>query len=81
MDLLASHLAHQLSCTLKKRVADDYVVSVDLVEPPASGLEGTVELISNNLANSESLTLSADLTAANAVGQGVGNRDVLRSGS
>jgi hypothetical protein len=31
-DLLAAHLAHALSCTLKKRVEDDYVVSVDLVE-------------------------------------------------
>ena len=46
-DLLAAHLAHALSCTLKKRVEDDYVVSVDLVEPPANGLEGTVELISS----------------------------------
>jgi hypothetical protein len=39
-DLLAAHLAHQLSCTLQKRVEHDYVVSVDLVEPPAPGLEG-----------------------------------------
>ena len=31
-DLLAAHLAHQLTCTLQKRVEDDYVVSVDLVE-------------------------------------------------
>ncbi len=41
-DLLAAHLAHRLSCTLKKRVENDYVVSIDLVEPPATGLEGTV---------------------------------------
>jgi hypothetical protein len=73
-DLLASHLAHQLSCTLKKRVTDDYVVSVDLVEPPASGLEGTVELISNNLANREALQLSADLAAANAILSGKAHR-------
>lgn len=66
-DLLAAHLAHQLSCTLKKRVEDDYVVSVDLVEPPASGLEGTVELISNNLANRQALTLSTDDEASNAI--------------
>ena len=66
-DLLAAQLAHRLSCTLKKRVEDDYVVSVDLVEPPASGLEGTVELISNNLANRQALTLSADEASSNAL--------------
>lgn len=66
-DLLAAHLAHRLSCTLMKRVEQDYVVAIDLVEPPASGLEGTVGLISNNLANHEALTLSASSQAANAV--------------
>ena len=66
-DLLAAHLAHRLTCTLGKRVEHDYVVSIDLIEPPASGLEGTVELISNNLANRQALTLSADASAANAV--------------
>ena len=66
-DLLAAHLAHQLSCTLKKRVEQDYVVSVDLVEPPAAGLEGTVELISNNLANRQALTLSTEATATNSI--------------
>ncbi len=66
-DLLAAQLAHRLSCTLQKRVTDDYVVAVDLVEPPASGLEGTVELISNNLANRQALTLSSEADAANAI--------------
>ena len=66
-DLLAAHLAHQLSCTLKKRVQDNYVVSVDLIEPPAPGLEGTVQLISNNLANRQALTLSTDAAATNAL--------------
>ena len=73
-DLLAAHLAHQLSCTLKKRVEDDYVVSVDLVEPPANGLEGTVELISNNLANRQALTLSTDAGATNAILSGKAHR-------
>ncbi|MEJ2273926.1 MAG: hypothetical protein P8Y01_05055 [Woeseiaceae bacterium] len=66
-DLLAAQLAHRLSCTLQKRVEDRYVVSVDLVEPPARGLEGTVELISNNLANRQALTLTADESSANAM--------------
>ena len=73
-DLLAAHLAHQLSCTLKKRVEHDYVVSVDLVEPPASGLEGTVELISNNLANRQALALSTDASATNATLSGKAHR-------
>ena len=73
-DLLAAHLAHQLSCTLQKRVGDEYVVSIDLVEPPASGLEGTVELISNNLASHQALTLSADSDAANATLSGKAHR-------
>jgi len=66
-DLLAAHLAHQLSCTLKKRVEEDYVVSVDLVEPPAPGLEGTVELISNNLSSRQALTLSTEAAATNSI--------------
>jgi len=73
-DLLAAHLAHQLSCTLKKRVEDDYVVSVDLVEAPAHGLEGTVELISNNLANRQALTLSTEESATNAILSGKAHR-------
>ena len=73
-DLLAAHLAHQLSCALHKRVGDDYVVSVDLVEPPASGLEGTVELISNNLANRRALTLRAGAAPANAILSGKAHR-------
>lgn len=73
-DLLAAQLAHRLSCTLKKRVEDDYVVSVDLVEPPANGLEGTVELISNNLANRQALTLSTEEAATNSILSGKAHR-------
>src|SRR5210317_836485 len=73
-DLLAAQLAHRLSCTLKKRIEDDYVVSIDLVEPPASGLEGTVELISNNLANRQALTLSTDNSTTNAILSGKAHR-------
>lgn len=73
-DLLAAHLAHKLSCTLEKRVEDEYVVSVDLVEPPAQGLEGTVELISNNLANRQALTLSTANDDTNAILSGKAHR-------
>ncbi len=66
-DLLAAHLAHELSCAMQKRVSDEYVVATDLREPTAKGLEGTVELISNNLAGRHALTLSSDETRTNAV--------------
>jgi len=73
-DLLAAHLAHQLSCTLKKRVADDYVVAIDLVELPADGLDGTVELITNNLASRQALTVSTQEDATNAILSGKAHR-------
>ena len=73
-DLLAAHLAHRLSCTLQKRVEDEYVVSVDLVEPPAEGLEGTVELIGNNLASRQALTLSSIDDNTNAILGGKAHR-------
>ncbi len=66
-DLLAAHLAHQLSCTLKKRLSDEYVVAMDLSEPAANGLQGTIELISNNLANRQALVLSSDDARTNSV--------------
>jgi len=65
-DLLAAQLAHKLSCTLKKRVELDYVVASRLIEPDAPQLRGTVELISNNLANRQALTFSSDAEKTNA---------------
>jgi hypothetical protein len=66
-DLLASHLAHQLSCTLKQQMEDEYVVSRQADVPAADGLDGTVELISNNLANRQALRLTSDNDKTNAV--------------
>lgn len=66
-DLLAAHLAHQLSCAIQRRVADEYVVATDLREPASQGLNGTVELISNNLASRQALTLSNDDDRTNAI--------------
>lgn len=66
-DLLAAHLAHEMTCTMLRRVSDEYVVSTDLREPTADGLQGTVELISNNLASRQALTLSNDEARTNAV--------------
>jgi hypothetical protein len=66
-DLLAAHLAHELSCAMQKRVSDEYVVATDFRETAARGLEGTVELISNNLASRQALILSNDDSKTNAV--------------
>jgi hypothetical protein len=66
-DLLAAHLAHEMTCTMLRRVSDEYIVSTDLREPTAHGLQGTVELISNNLASRQALILSNDETRTNAV--------------
>ncbi|MGB5257155.1 MAG: hypothetical protein WBN07_03965 [Woeseiaceae bacterium] len=73
-DLLAAHLAHQLSCAMQKRVADEYIVAADLSEPDSRELQGTVELISNNLAGRRALTLSNDESKANAVLSGKAHR-------
>jgi len=66
-DLLASHLAHQLSCTLKQQLEDEYVVSRNASVPVGDGLDGTVELIGNNLANRHALKLTSDSDKTNAV--------------
>ncbi|MGI9237614.1 MAG: hypothetical protein ACR2QZ_09470 [Woeseiaceae bacterium] len=66
-DLLAAHLAQKLSCAMQKRVSDEYVVATDVQEPTSQGLQGTVELISNNLASRQALTLSNDDGRSNAV--------------
>ena len=65
-DLLASHLAHQLSCTLLQQLEDDYVVST-VGANGQPGLEGTLELIGNNLANRQALKLTSDASKTNAV--------------
>lgn len=65
-DLLAAQLAHKLACTLQKRVSEEFVVATQLSEPDAPELRGTVELISNNLANRQALAFSSDTGASNA---------------
>ncbi len=66
-DLLAAHLAHEMTCAMQRRVTDEYIVATDIQEPSANGLKGTVELISNNLASRQALSLSNDESRSNAV--------------
>ena len=66
-DLLASHLAHQLSCTLKQQTDEEYVVAMSKNASGSDVLDGTVELIGNNLAHRQALTLSSDANRTNAI--------------
>lgn len=65
-DLLAAHLAHQLSCTLKQQMEDEYVVAAEGNTSVHGDLDRTVELIGNNLANRQALKLTTDALNTNA---------------
>jgi hypothetical protein len=73
-DLLASHLAHQLSCTLKQQTDEEYVVATSKNASDGDVLDGTVELIGNNLAHRQALTLSSDVNRTNAILSGKAHR-------
>ena len=69
-DLLAAHLAHELGCRLLRGREEDYVVSTTAPAGGENGLQGAVQLVSNNLANREALQLTGDPENANADLQG-----------
>jgi hypothetical protein len=66
-DLLAAHLAHQLSCTLKQQTDEEYVVATSRNASSSGVLDGTVELIGNNLAHRQALLLTDDVNRSNAI--------------
>ena len=66
-DLLAVHLAHQLSCTLKQQTNEEYVVAMSKNASSSGVLDGTVELIGNNLAHRQALILTGDVKKSNAI--------------
>lgn len=68
-DLLAAQLARQLSCDLRQQLGGEYVVTTRNEERDSS-LTNTVELISNNLAAHQALTLAAEPQLSNAVMEG-----------
>ena len=65
-DLLAAHLAHELSCALLRETASRYVVSTGQEPGPGDSLAATVELVSNNLAAHDALELTGDEQKINA---------------
>jgi len=65
-DLLARHLAHELTCSLHRETNGDYIIPTDLEAADTLGLDTTVELVSNNVAANDAIELTNDNAAANA---------------
>jgi hypothetical protein len=66
-DLLAAHLAHDLSCALLRETQKRYVVSAQQEAEPGDTLAVTVELVGNNLAAHDALELTGDERQVNAM--------------
>ena len=65
-DLLAAHLAHELSCALLRETSGRYIVASNRGDEPGDNLVATVELVSNNLAAHDALELTGDEEKINA---------------
>ena len=72
-DLLARHLAHELSCALLRQTTGEYIISAGPADtpgvsttPPVAGLDGTIELVSNNVAANSAIELTSNVDLANA---------------
>ena len=65
-DLLAAHLAHQLSCRLLEGRETEYVIATSASPDGHDELAGAIELVTNNLASREALQLADVETETNA---------------
>jgi hypothetical protein len=73
-DLLAAHLAHELSCALHRQTSGSYVVAVELEDGNTGNLSATAELVGNNLARQDALELTNDAARVNASLSGKAHR-------
>ena len=73
-DLLAAHLAHELSCALLRQSGGEYVVASTPAASFQSELDATVELVSNNLANHDAIELTGADGPINAQLRGKAHR-------
>jgi len=73
-DLLAAHLAHELSCALLRETSGSYVVATEHDEDLDNSLDATVELVGNNLASHDALELTGDDDRINAQLSGKAHR-------
>ena len=65
-DLLAAHLAHELSCALLRETSGRYIVSASRTAEPGDNLVATVELAGNTLAAHDALELTGNEQKINA---------------
>lgn len=65
-DLLAKHLAHELSCVLLRETSGDYVVPARQPANSAEEPDNTIELVSNNIAANSAIELSTSAELVNA---------------
>jgi hypothetical protein len=73
-DLLAAHLAHELSCALLRETGARYIVAEDAAPGSGDELTATVQLVGNNLARHDALELTADEQQVNATLSGAAHR-------
>jgi hypothetical protein len=73
-DLLAAHLAHELSCALHRETSGSYVVAADRDSDTSSSIAATAELVGNNLASQDALELTNDDARINALLSGKAHR-------
>jgi len=73
-DLLAAHLAHELSCALHREITGSYVVATDMDSETADSISATAELVGNNLAGQDALELTNDNERVNALLSGKAHR-------
>jgi hypothetical protein len=73
-DLLARYLAHEMTCELSRATSGNYVVAKTHAETSPDTLQGTAELVSNNLANHVTLEFTAKDVQSNATLSGKAHR-------
>ncbi len=73
-DLLAAHLAHELSCALLRETGVRYIVAEHQPAEPGDELSATVQLVGNNLARHDALELTGDEQQVNATLSGAAHR-------
>lgn len=66
-DLLARHLAHELSCALSGQTSGEYILPVPGEEDPAAPLAGALDLVSRNIARHSAVSMTASPELGNAV--------------
>lgn len=73
-DLLATHLAHDLGCSLLRQTGTEYVIAATSGTARSDPVDGIVELVSNNLAQYSSLQFASSDESANSIIAGKAHR-------